>query len=87
MAKHKIIQSNKNRWGIYVGLGIIFAAVIVATLVEVGWLTDEQIDSWVTRVGLLVVAFFGLAQSVLAAVNTDTTEPVDPPAPAEQLGR
>lgn len=85
MAKHKIIQSNKNRWGVYVGLGIIFAAVIVATLVEVGWLTDEQIDSWVTRVGLLVVAFFGLAQSVLAAVNTDKTEPVDPPA--EPLGR
>lgn len=86
MAQHKIIQSNKTRWGVYVFAGIVFAAVIVATLIEIGILSDAQVESWMTRVGLLVAGGVGLAQSILAAKNVDKTEPVEPPTPAGPLG-
>ena len=79
MAENKIIKSGNKRYGTYIAAGVVFVAAIVATLVTAGWFTIDDVNNWIALVVTLVVAIVGLAQSILAALNTDRDEtlPVD----------
>jgi hypothetical protein len=79
MAENKIIKSARKRYGTYIAAGVVFVAAIVATLITAGWFTIDDVNNWIALVVTLVVAIVGLAQSILAALNTDRDEtlPVD----------
>lgn len=73
----KVIQSNNSRHKVYVAAGVVMAAVIIGTLITLGFLDMSQVEGWISTVILLVTAFVGLGQSVLSALNTDKNETVD----------
>ena len=71
MPQNKIIKSGNKRYGAYIAAGVVFVAAIVATLITAGWFTIDDVNNWIALVVTLVVAIVGLAQSILAALNTD----------------
>lgn len=73
----KIIESNKSRHKVYVAAGVVMAAVIIGTLITLGFLDMSQVEGWISTIVLLVTAFVGLGQSVLSALNTDKDVPLD----------
>lgn len=68
---NRIIKSPNKRYLTYVAAGVVMLAAIVATLITAGWFTIDDVNQWIALVVTLVVAIVGLAQSILAALNTD----------------
>lgn len=79
MSERKIIKSGNKRYLTYIAAGVVMLAAIVATLITMGLFTIDDVNNWIALVVTLVVAIVGLAQSILAAFNTDRDEtpPVD----------
>jgi fatty acid desaturase len=75
MAENKIIKSARKRYGVYIAVGVVMVAAIVATLITMGWFTIDDVNNWIALVVTLVVAIVGLGQSILSALNTDRDEP------------
>lgn len=71
---HRIIKSGNKRYLIYVAIGFVMVAAIVATLIMMGMFSIEDVNQWIALVITLVTAFVGLAQSIIAALNTDRND-------------
>lgn len=71
MAQNKVIKSPNKRYLTYVAAGVVMLAAIVATLIQIGLFTIDDVNQWIALVVTLVVAIVGLGQSILSALNTD----------------
>ena len=75
MAKHKLLdnatEGGRKRWKVYLALFIILAGIVVATLISIGVITQDQVDAWVVQVGITVTALFGLAGTLLALLHPE----------------
>lgn len=80
MAQPKILHNatpeGKKRWYFYATLAAILAAVIVATIIWLGFITEEDFNRWVLLVGITVPAAIGLLGQFRALLHPEKhTEP------------
>ena len=90
MAKHKLLDNatvgGRKRWKIYLAIFLILAGIVVATLITIGIIGQEQFDAWVVQVGITVTALFGLAGTLLALLNPEKRQDRDPlPGPRDHV--
>ncbi|HZJ81957.1 MAG TPA: hypothetical protein VFC95_04630 [Guyparkeria sp.] len=75
---NRIIKSGNRRYLAYVGAGVVMVAGILATLIMMGKLTMDDVNTWIALVVALVLAIVGLGQSILSALNTDRDVVIEP---------
>ena len=75
MAQPKILnnatEEGKKRWYFYATLTAILLAIIVATVIWLGFITEEDFDRWVLLVGITIPAFIGLLGQIRALLHPE----------------
>lgn len=79
------VQSPLSRYRLYIVFAAIGAACILATLVMMGILTEEQINTWVALTISLVGLILTTAGNLLARVNVPRNEDGSIPAKDEPV--
>ena len=75
MAQPKILNNvtkeGKKRWYFYATLAAILLGIIVATVIWLGFISEEDFDRWVLLVGVTIPAFIGILGNVRALLNPE----------------
>lgn len=71
----RIIHSGSTRAAVYVGAAIVLAGAVLATLISIGILDHDQIDTWLQSVVTIVTGLIGTGALVLAALNRAGADP------------
>lgn len=75
MAKEKLTENvtpeGYKRWKFYVAVAVVLAGLLIATLITVGVIEQEQFDAWVVAVGVSITALIGLAGTIRALLNPE----------------
>lgn len=77
-------EAGRKRWKVYLGVALILVGLVVATVIWLGFITEEDFNKWVILVGVVTTAIFGLAGNVLALLNP---EKITPPPREEVIHR
>ena len=75
MAQPKVLENatpgGKRRWYFYATLAAILLGIIVATVIWLGFISEEDFDRWVLLVGITIPAFIGLLGQIRALLHPE----------------
>ena len=66
-----VTREGKKRWYFYATLAAILLGIIVATVIWLGFITEEDFDRWVLLVGVTIPAFIGILGNVRALLHPE----------------
>lgn len=75
MAQEKLLDNvtheGKKRWTFYLTLAVILAGIIVATIIWLGFISEEDFDRWIVLVAAVVPALLGLLGNIRALLHPE----------------